>query len=155
MDYHDYIQSPQWAEKRREKLALAVHDENYWYCCSECLLLVPRPLVQIHHATYERLGFELMEDLEVLCEGCHAVHHRKPAPEWWIRSEHLKRDTSCISQGRLEEAIDFYLASGFHPDDALKRAICGQLSRALVDWPTRPPEVVEIKPWLQVEVKRP
>jgi 5-methylcytosine-specific restriction endonuclease McrA len=33
----------------------------------------------VHHKTYERLGNELIEDCEVLCEQCHdKLHGRDP-----------------------------------------------------------------------------
>ena len=32
-------------------------------------------VLDVHHKTYERLGFELPEDLEVLCRTCHEVRH--------------------------------------------------------------------------------
>lgn len=31
--------------------------------------------LDVHHKTYERLGFELPEDLEVLCRDCHEIEH--------------------------------------------------------------------------------
>lgn len=31
--------------------------------------------LEVHHRTYDRLGWELDEDLEVLCGTCHADHH--------------------------------------------------------------------------------
>lgn len=31
--------------------------------------------LQVHHRTYERLGHEWDEDLEVLCDACHGEHH--------------------------------------------------------------------------------
>ena len=33
--------------------------------------------LQVHHKTYVRLFKERMEDLEVLCWGCHRKEHRK------------------------------------------------------------------------------
>lgn len=31
---------------------------------------------QLHHRTYERLGAELLSDLQALCERCHSLHHQ-------------------------------------------------------------------------------
>ena len=32
-------------------------------------------VLDVHHKTYDRLGFELPEDLEVLCRDCHEAEH--------------------------------------------------------------------------------
>lgn len=32
---------------------------------------------QLHHLTYERLGAELAEDFEALCDLCHASRHAR------------------------------------------------------------------------------
>lgn len=31
--------------------------------------------VQVHHKTYERLGCELPDDVEILCVECHRANH--------------------------------------------------------------------------------
>jgi hypothetical protein len=33
-------------------------------------------VLNVHHRTYRRLVHEHREDVELLCEGCHARHHR-------------------------------------------------------------------------------
>ena len=45
---------------------------------------VQKRSLQVHHRTYERLGSEWDEDLEVLCEGCHrgeTVQQMHDAPQ--------------------------------------------------------------------------
>lgn len=34
--------------------------------------------LNVHHKTYEHLGHEKLEDLEVLCRECHARQHERP-----------------------------------------------------------------------------
>lgn len=43
------------------------------------------PRFNVHHKTYERLGEERMEDLELLCSPCHNVEHYPDshAAQWW------------------------------------------------------------------------
>jgi hypothetical protein len=42
------------------------------YRCQRCQA---RQDLQVHHKTYERLGRERDDDLEVLCDSCHHGHH--------------------------------------------------------------------------------
>lgn len=64
--YSVYLDSPAWAEKRTEALALA---ENL---CAECGRDCD---LQVHHMTYARVGDEEQCDLQVLCERCHRERH--------------------------------------------------------------------------------
>ena len=76
MDYVEYLQSPVWAETRVSALEAAK-----WQC-GRCGIRdeVHRARrgfgLDVHHRTYDRLGRELPEDLEVLCRGCHDRVHR-------------------------------------------------------------------------------
>jgi|SRR4249920_1352980 len=63
--------SPEWEEKRQQKLAEAS------YQCERCgRKQADGWTLHVHHWTYERLFHELMRDLEVLCE-----EHHKAADE--------------------------------------------------------------------------
>lgn len=64
-DYERYMASKKWDEKRRQKLAEA------GYVCQRCGLSAHSVDLQVHHLTYERLGHERMEDLQVVCPQCH------------------------------------------------------------------------------------
>ena len=61
-DYRRYLQSRAWRARRRHFIALAGG------CCSECGGSLG---LQVHHVTYERLGRERFEDVEVMCSRCH------------------------------------------------------------------------------------
>jgi len=65
-DYQEYLHSPQWHEKRK----LILNRCNS--ICEECK---SKPVVEIHHLTYERTGNELLEDLIGLCKDCHEKKH--------------------------------------------------------------------------------
>lgn len=43
------------------------------YRCQSCG--ARNTVLDVHHKTYERLGFESAEDLEVLCRDCHEAEH--------------------------------------------------------------------------------
>lgn len=70
LSYHEYLKSKQWQEIRRVKI------NNAWHQCEWC---GSRDQLEVHHLTYERLGYERMRDLLVLCHNCHAAHHGKDA----------------------------------------------------------------------------
>lgn len=68
--YPDYLESPYWRlHVRRQALARAGGR------CERCGV---SDGLEVHHVTYERLGCEHPDDLEVLCGPCHGAHHGKP-----------------------------------------------------------------------------
>jgi 5-methylcytosine-specific restriction endonuclease McrA len=66
MTYDEYLQSPEWQERRQRKLRKAGF---------KCQLCSGKGALDIHHNTYERLGVERETDLIVLCRECHQWHH--------------------------------------------------------------------------------
>ena len=60
--YLDYLQSDAWRMLRE-----AIIDER-GYTCEECGVAYG---LQLHHLTYDRLGHELHEDMQLLCKSCH------------------------------------------------------------------------------------
>ncbi len=64
--YLAYLNSPDWRRVRNRALKLA------GWQCSRC---PSKRELQVHHKTYERLGKERDEDLDVLCENCHRGEH--------------------------------------------------------------------------------
>lgn len=68
--YEDYLKSPEWQQKRSERLRLD------GYKCQRC----GRPMdLQVHHLTYNNIGHEnIYTDLITLCKRCHeAVESQK------------------------------------------------------------------------------
>lgn len=64
--YHQYLESPQWAKKRRKAF------KHYGKKCCRC---GATGRLQIHHRHYRTLYRETVLDLEVLCGGCHENEH--------------------------------------------------------------------------------
>jgi hypothetical protein len=61
-EYKEYLASREWAvlrEKVRER------SNNKCERCREA------PQEAVHHLTYERIGHELLEDLQAVCNSCH------------------------------------------------------------------------------------
>lgn len=71
VDYHEYMRSDKWREKRRQVILRAGGT------CERCHLW---PIVNVHHLTYERLGDELLEDLLGVCTRCHRSMHKGMTP---------------------------------------------------------------------------
>lgn len=80
MNYQEYLKSEGWQRRRMIRLRLAEWN-GYGYCrCEECLEWTWQGKIHVHHRTYERIGMELVGDLAVLCESCHARAHGLPEP---------------------------------------------------------------------------
>jgi 5-methylcytosine-specific restriction endonuclease McrA len=69
VNYHDYMQSPAWDQKRRARL------KRDGYQCQDCG--ISGIALDVHHTTYDRLGRERMSDLVSLCRYCHKARHGK------------------------------------------------------------------------------
>ncbi len=67
MPYKEYLKTEHWQELRSVMLKRAS------YRCQLCNASKVR--LDVHHRTYERRGCEWLEDLFVLCQGCHERHH--------------------------------------------------------------------------------
>lgn len=66
--YRAYLESPEWAALRARVIA---RDRGI---CQHCFR--PARRQEIHHLTYVRVGHELLEDLVLLCDLCHAKRHQ-------------------------------------------------------------------------------
>jgi 5-methylcytosine-specific restriction endonuclease McrA len=63
--YRRYLDSPEWATRRIERLELAGG------LCEDC----DAQATHVHHLTYRRVGAERLHDLRALCANCHAIRH--------------------------------------------------------------------------------
>lgn len=100
--HRQYLQSDVWRAKRIEALA------HYGCICNRC----KEHGTDVHHKTYERWGgSELMEDLEVLCRGCHEAHHS---------AERCSRTRKHSSQRSINRRAIFRLLS-FSQREILKK----------------------------------
>lgn len=68
VEYGQYMDSDDWTAKRR----LFFADTTLPKVCMGC----GSDTVELHHLTYERLGFELLTDLAPLCHTCHLKLHK-------------------------------------------------------------------------------
>jgi 5-methylcytosine-specific restriction endonuclease McrA len=76
--YDGYVRGNKWRNMRRDMFRL--RGER----CERCGY---QHELQLHHKTYERLGRELISDLEVLCKGCHEKADEERALQGRTRSE--------------------------------------------------------------------
>lgn len=78
MDYQDYLTTEHWSQTRQRKLIQASNT------CEQCNR---HDGLEVHHLTYERLGEERLEDLQVLCPICHRkAHGIEPNARDWHRA---------------------------------------------------------------------
>jgi len=75
MNYQSYLQSKQWKQKAQAAKKRA------GFRCQVCNRSQDEVILNAHHRTYENLGNELLEDLTVLCEGCHNLFERNKRGE--------------------------------------------------------------------------
>lgn len=66
LPYADYLQSQHWFRMRRQAVKKARKR------CNRC---GSKKQLNVHHKTYDRVGCEMLSDLEVLCRSCHAAEH--------------------------------------------------------------------------------
>lgn len=67
LPYAEYLKTAHWQRQRRFALQRAGE---------ACELCGHPDALEVHHRSYERLGFEQPEDLIVLCQDCHRDHHK-------------------------------------------------------------------------------
>ena len=73
--YADYLASPQWHAFRQR--AFKFHGRRCARCRRRERQLEPFEWLEIDHLTYERVGQELLSDVQVLCNTCHAKKTRQ------------------------------------------------------------------------------
>jgi 5-methylcytosine-specific restriction endonuclease McrA len=66
-NYFHYMNSPEWAAKRRDFFKLA------GYRCEDC---GEKGNLSVHHLHYRTLGRERRQDVKVLCWPCHCTYHQ-------------------------------------------------------------------------------
>jgi 5-methylcytosine-specific restriction endonuclease McrA len=82
--YYDYvITSPRWRKLRQRLLRTRGRR------CQHCGVDQAKRYLQLHHVSYDRLGFERDEDLLVLCRSCHQRADRA-------------RELAALDQARFE-----------------------------------------------------
>ena len=79
IEYRKYLQSQKWQEKRKKVFERALknaNSTNRFGVCEKCGYQPWRPILQVHHLTYERVFHEEIEDLILLCPKCYKKHNK-------------------------------------------------------------------------------
>jgi hypothetical protein len=92
--YNDHLASEEWRELKREVIL------ERGEVCEHCGKTSRK--LQLHHKTYVRLGNELLDDLELLCEECHIVADEERA--------------SANKQKRFNAALNTYAEKKYGED---------------------------------------
>jgi replicative DNA helicase len=120
MPYEEYLQTPEWQEKREQALERANH---------RCQLCNSPESLNVHHRTYEKgRGNEDIADLTVLCNEHHSQFHSIAQKQEKSFQSIAKVMQNLFAQqeesgplGRIVETgygdIDYVLGGGLHKSD--------------------------------------
>lgn len=104
-NYNAYLVSPHW-KKRREEF----FKKNKY----ECQACGSGDYINLHHATYQRMGIEEEGDLVPLCRSCHSEAHEIQKST----GENLYKVTYdyIMDKNQQEELVELtkYLTSGYN-----------------------------------------
>jgi hypothetical protein len=95
LPYERYLRTKWWFSRRNRALRLAS------YRCHRC---GSRRELQVHHLSYERIGCEADEDLEVVCRGCHLGEHYEAVQSHVALYARVLSEV--ITEGRLHDVPD-------------------------------------------------
>jgi hypothetical protein len=104
--YYDYVlASDRWVRLRARLLSTRGRR------CQLCGASESYRSLELHHLTYDRLGFEHDDDLQVLCSHCHYAadrersrHTRSRSWTLWIAHTHAIAAAGPVGQGRARPA---------------------------------------------------
>jgi 5-methylcytosine-specific restriction endonuclease McrA len=106
--YRLYTKSNPWKQRRTGALKRAEH---------KCALCGSERRLQVHHTHYANVGMEPMEDLRVLCAGCHKTVHAT----WRTTPVPMDANTAAIVKQRRIEREQLAAAQPFL-DEMRRRA---------------------------------
>ncbi len=111
--YVRYMRSPTWRKRRQDAIKRQGHR------CERCKMFRFRKGdLQVHHLTYDRLGKERNEDLQVVCRHCHDVADQERMQRvqaesanalWqarvdgWARAKYGENWLDCSAPGTIED----------------------------------------------------
>ncbi len=102
-EYETYIRSPVW-QRTAEKVK-----ELRGYVCKKCGYAGWD--VEVHHLSYERLGCELLSDLEVLCKSCHIKADEERAVANAVDYEDRREEAAYRTYMEKKYGEDWYASS--------------------------------------------
>lgn len=85
LTYNWYIQSDLWKTRRD------VYSQYYGGVCQRCRHTTYS--LSLHHVTYQRLGVEALDDLQLLCSRCHFIVEQEKRME--------KAYQHCVSGSKI------------------------------------------------------
>jgi len=88
--YSEYLRSPKWSLKRKQALAQAGEK------CERCGQSKWTVRLEVHHLTYERLGHEDLNDLQVLCKECHILADKQREEDDKLKKLYEKKSSSLV-----------------------------------------------------------
>lgn len=117
IDYRKYLRSPEWKSKREELFKLRG---------KKCEMCGSTEKIHVHHLTYERIGDETMQDLQVLCEK----HHMEQHPKW--NSLKTKKYLNRKNDPLIEEEGEYMTLTSINID--MLRTPKGGIHKAMIEF---------------------
>lgn len=129
-----YMASREWYAKRNAVI------ERGGGNCERCRRL---PGVHVHHLTYERMGCERLDDLQLLCNPCHEFLHAKRDvdPKLEVEVERAREERP------LEDRDHFHgiLAAMFlDPTSEVRKLMNERMELTMNDWADSSPRLAAI-----------
>lgn len=94
INYKKYIKSKKWKQKRQDLI------DKIGYECEQC---GHNHKLHVHHKTYERLGNELLDDLQLLCWRCHMSKHDKYFKKYALIKSKKKRPKKVNKKPKINK----------------------------------------------------
>lgn len=92
VDYKKYISSKEWKEKKEEVFNQRGKE------CEQCGY---QYRLHVHHLTYERLGNERLEDLQILCFQCHMSKHDEYFDKYVLKGKTPPKGWRALKDGEI------------------------------------------------------
>jgi hypothetical protein len=97
--YLAYLKSKEWLAKRKQVIQR---------CSNVCERCGKQPVAEVHHLIYTRVYHEGLEDLQGLCEYCHAFVHGERADDGAVEYERIVKARAelrhCVHRAQSEIA---------------------------------------------------
>lgn len=95
--YKKYITSKKWKEKKAQLFELRGKE------CEQCGY---KHRLHVHHLTYERLGEENLDDLQILCFQCHMSKHDEYFDSLILKNRYKPKGYVPLKEGEVRLTIE-------------------------------------------------
>jgi hypothetical protein len=116
--YEERINSEEWISLKRRLIRLRGQT------CERCGHVAP---LDLHHRTYERLGEEADDDLQLVCRSCHLFADAER------EAEGHERSMRALDQSRFDRGLNTYATKKYGEDWEYTQDPC-EVEEEFADW---------------------